>query len=263
MQNIKTAIVQSNIYWNDIQKNLTHFSEQIGKISSDTDLIVLPEMFTTGFNMKPKDIFEEGSSATLEWMKKTAQIRQCIIAGSLLFKENEQFFNRLFWVGPHSNYDTYDKKHLFSFVGEDKIFTPGKKHTIVSYKGMRFLLIICYDLRFPVWCKNKFKDGSYDYDAIVCVANWPEVRGHVWRLLLQARAVENQAYVIGVNRVGKDINGINHSGDSMIICPKGEIIAAVPPNETAFREALLEMQELKRFREKFFAAADWDDFKIL
>jgi len=262
MQNLNVSIVQSDINWNDIEKNINHFSSLMKEINNEVDLIVLPEMFTTGFNMTPENIFETMNSPTIEWMREMASQKEAVVTGSLLMKDKGKFFNRLFWVYPDGHYETYDKRHLFSFVNEHKVFSQGNIRKVVSYKGIKFLLIICYDLRFPVWCKNRYKDGSYEYDAIVCVANWPQVRGHVWRLLLKARAVENQAYVIGVNRVGNDINGIHHSGDSMVICPKGEILAAAKPSQTETKQSILDMEELNRFRNRFFAAADWDDFTI-
>lgn len=262
MQDLKVTLLQSDIIWNDIAANLALFKDRIDKIEKDTDIIVLPEMFTTGFNMNPKEVYETVDSETVVAMQKIAKQRQCVLTGSLLLKENDKFYNRLFWFYPEGHYETYDKKHLFSFVDEDKVFTAGTERKVVNYKGVNFLLITCYDLRFPVWCKNLYADGVYNYDAIICVANWPEVRGHVWRLLLQARAVENQAYVVGVNRVGEDINGVNHSGDSMVVCPKGEIVAAATPGKTEHVKTLLDMNELQRFRKRFFAAADWDNFII-
>jgi len=262
MQNLNICIIQSDITWNEPAENLAHYNKLIADCPPETDILVLPEMFTTGFNMQPTTVFETMDSDALSWMQKTAAQRQSAVCGSLLLKQNDKFYNRLFWVNPDGTYDTYDKKHLFSFVGEQKVYTAGQTHKIINFKGLKILLIICYDLRFPVWCRNKYAAGGYAYDCIICVANWPEVRSHVWKTLLQARALENQAYVVGVNRTGKDNNGVNHSGDSMILSPKGDVLAGFGPNEQGLKSALIDVNELKRFRAHFFAAADWDDFEI-
>ncbi|MDD3876858.1 MAG: amidohydrolase [Bacteroidales bacterium] len=262
MQNLKINIIQSDIYWNNPSKNLKKFGNLIDKAEAETNIIVLPEMFTTGFNLQPQGDYSSLASSSLEWMQEKAAKKQAVLCGSILVEENEHFYNRLFWVEPSGQYETYDKKHLFSYAGEHKVFTAGNFRKIVHYEGFNFLLIICYDLRFPVWCRNRFSNGTYAYDAIVCVANWPEVRSQAWKTLLQARAIENQAYVIGVNRVGKDINNMIHSGDSMVIDPKGEILTQFSSHEEGQKYSSINKEHLLNFRSHFMAAADWDNFEI-
>ena len=199
---INVTLIQSDIIWEDKVSNLKNYQNKISQIES-TDLIVLPEMFTTGFSMNPKDISETMSGETIQWMKSNASKMNSAICGSIIIEEDDKYFNRFIWVNPDGSICQYDKKHLFSFAGEDKNYTAGNEKIIIEYKGWKICPLVCYDLRFPVWSRN-----SEDYDLLIYVANWPTKRKLAWKSLLVARAIENQCYVIGVNRVGKDEN--NH-----------------------------------------------------
>ena len=263
MQDLKISIIQSEIYWSDPVSSIKNFEVQISTIKKQTDLIVLPEMFSTGFNMQPHNCFETMDGATIQWMKSMAKKKDCTLCGSLLIKENDLFYNRLIWMQADGEYTTYNKKHLFRLAGENNIFTGGEEKVIVTLKGFRFLLQICYDLRFPVWSRNKYNNGLYDYDCIVYVANWPASRRLAWRTLLASRAIENQAYVIGVNRIGKDAHGTEHAGDSAIISPKGELIIEAEPFTNVVETALIDKESLVDFRNKFLTGADWDNFEII
>jgi len=263
MQDLKISIVQSEIYWSDPVSSIKNFEAQINFIIEPTDLIVLPEMFSTGFNMQPDNCFETMDGTTLQWMQTMAKKKNCVVCGSLLIKENGLFYNRLIWMQTDGTFAAYNKKHLFRLAGENNIFTEGNEKVIVSLKGFRFLLQICYDLRFPVWSRNNYNNGLYDYDGIVYVANWPASRRLAWRNLLAARAIENQAYVVGVNRIGKDAHGTEHAGDSAIISPRGELIIEAAPDRNVVDTASLNMEDLIDFRKKFLTGADWDNFEIL
>ena len=262
MQDIKVSFVQSDILWNDPKGNIENFGKQIESLNEKTDLIVLPEMFSTGFNMKPQHCFETMDGNTMQWMKEKARETHAVICGSLLIKENGHFFNRLIWMRPDGTLSFYNKKHLFRMAGENNMYTEGTERAIVKLKKFNFLLQVCYDLRFPVWSRNRYHNGTYDYDGIIYVANWPAIRQHAWCTLLMARAIENQAYVIGVNRVGADDNGFEHAGNSMIISPKGEILKEAAPYKNTITSTTLSKESLDLFRGKFLAGADWDNFEI-
>jgi len=207
---ISVSIIQSDIIWEDRLSNLENYQNKINQIES-TDLIVLPEMFTTGFSMNPKDISETMSGETIQWMKANASKMNSAICGSIIIEEDDKYFNRFIWVNPDGSIHHYDKKHLFSFAGEDKNYTSGNNKLIIEYKGWKICPLICYDLRFPVWSRN-----SEGYDLLIYVANWPDKRKLAWKTLLTARAIENQCYVIGVNRVGKDTKNY-YSGEIHIL----------------------------------------------
>ena len=201
--------------------------EKIDAISTKTEIIVLPEMFSTGFSMNPEKVAETMEGKALQWMKHIAKTKRVILTGSLAIKENEHYFNRLIWMLPNGQFSYYDKRHLFAFAGEDNHYKPGNKRLIAQVKGWKINLQVCYDLRFPVWARQQpTDDNEAEYDILLYVANWPERRNLAWKTLLTARAIENQCYVIGVNRVGNDGNNIYHSGDSMVINPLGETIYA-------------------------------------
>ncbi len=262
MQNLNVTIIQSDLVWANPEKNRAYFTHVMGALNEPADLIVLPEMFSTAFNMAPDTCFETMDGQTVHWMKDTAKSKNAVIAGSLLIKEGQNFFNRFLWVRPDGSLSYYDKRHLFRMAGENNVFTGGTAKTIVELNGFRFLLLICYDLRFPVWSKNLCQEGAYAYDAIIYVANWPASRREHWRTLLAARAIENQAYVIGVNRIGKDFNGTAHTGDSIILSPKGETLCAIPPDTAQTESVELNMLTLTAYRKAFPAGADWDNFII-
>ena len=253
---IKVTVLQTDIVWEEAKVNRMAVEQLIEK-HCDTDLFVLPEMFSTGFSMNPMEIAEDEGGETLQWMCRIAALRQCAIAGSLSVREAGNFYNRFYFVCPDGTVYHYDKRHLFGFGGEDKQYTSGDERVIVSYKGFRFLLQICYDLRFPVWsrCQN-------DYDAVIYVANWPASRREVWNILLKARALENQCYVIGVNRVGNDPLCL-YDGGSMIISPYGKILVACTDGKEEVAGALLAREPLDSFRKRFPVLGDGDDFELL
>ncbi|MBA3706782.1 MAG: amidohydrolase, partial [Bacteroidetes bacterium] len=216
---LKITIIQSNLHWENKEKNLEMFSKKIAAITDATDLIVLPEMFTTGFSMNPKKFAEIMSGPTIEWLKQKAREKKCVITGSFIAEENGNYFNRLVWMNSDGTYNTYDKRHLFRMADEHNHYNFGKSKLVVELKGWKICPLVCYDLRFPVWSRNV----KSEYDVLIYVANWPERRNHHWRTLLLARAIENQCYSIGVNRIGADGNSIAHSGDSTVIDPRGMI----------------------------------------
>ncbi|HSH67464.1 MAG TPA: amidohydrolase [Bacteroidia bacterium] len=259
MNDLKVTLIQSELFWENKEKNLEQFLKKINAISQPTDLIILPEMFTTGFSMNPKKLAEGMTGETVDWMKERAREKKCVIAGSFICEEDGNYYNRLLWVNPDGSYSRYDKRHLFSMGDEHNHYSAGEEKLIVKLKGWKICPLICYDLRFPVWARNT-KDSSYD--VLIYVANWPERRSFPWKTLLLARAIENQSYVIGANRVGKDGNEISHSGDSAVINPKGEIISKIKPNEEATETVTLSYAELSEFRQQFPAIQDADKFEI-
>ncbi len=258
MQDLKVSILQSNLFWEDREKNLLAFSEKISAIREETDLILLPEMFSTGFSMNATALAEKMDGPSIQWMKKIAQEKNCIIAGSLIIEENGNYFNRLIWMTPDS-YEYYDKRHLFSLAGEEKTYTAGTKKIILSVKGWRILPLICYDLRFPVWSRRSKKS---DYDLLLYLANWPERRIYAWKQLLIARAIENQSYTIGLNRYGNDRNQIFHSGDSAVIDFMGENLDKERSSGEFSKTYTLPKEPLDFFRKQFAFFLDSDDFEI-
>ncbi|HYD20581.1 MAG TPA: amidohydrolase [Flavipsychrobacter sp.] len=219
-QQLKVTIVQPDMYWEDKQANLAQYEQYLSAINEKMEAVVLPEMFSTGFSMAPERLAEAMDGPTVQWMKDIARKYTCILTGSLIIEEEGRYYNRLLWVQPDGKTAHYDKRHLFGYAHEDEHYHAGDKRLIVSVRGIRICLMVCYDLRFPVWARNR----NEDYDVLLYVANWPERRSLAWKTLLQARAIENMSYVIGVNRVGEDGNGIAYSGDSSIFGPLGELI---------------------------------------
>ncbi len=263
MQQLNISIIQSNLKWESTDLNLKHFEELINSIDFNPDVIILPEMFNTAFSINPEKCAETIDGYTINWMKELANKKNCVIAGSLLIKENSGFFNRLIWMNANSNYQYYDKRHLFRMSQEFKIFNSGAKRIIVELNGWKINLNICYDLRFPVWTKNTYNEEKYEYDILINVANWPASRSYVWQTLLKARAIENQCYVVGVNRVGDDGFGTPHSGDSMIIDPFGNEIIKAKPFEEGVYNTTISKDLLDDFRSKFTIGLDWDKFNII
>ena len=230
-------------------------------IEERTELVVLPEMFSTGFSMQPAKLAENMDGETVNWMKNLAREKKIIITGSLIIADDGNYFNRLVWVLPDGTLGFYDKRHRFAFAGEDKAYTPGRKRLIASVKGWKINLQVCYDLRFPVWARQHSTEIP-EYDILLYVANWPERRNHAWKTLLTARAIENQCYVIGVNRVGMDGNGIAHGGDSMVVDALGNTMYH-RAGEEAIHTIVLQKEPLQQIREKFPFWKDADDFKII
>ncbi len=262
MQDLKITIIQANLFWEDTKKNIATFDTRIKEIGEETDLIVLPEMFNTGFSINPKIIAEEYQGATFSWMQSKAYENNAVITGSVLTKIDGNYLNRLYWIMPDGSHHYYDKKHLFRLGKEWQVFTPGTKKLLVELKGWRIMPLICYDLRFPVWNKNRLIDGRYEYDLLIYVANWPAVRKYAWKHLLIGRAIENQAFVAGINRVGQDGNSMNHSGDSMILDAQGQIISQANTNQEETLTCHLSKSELVNFREEFKFSLDWDEFDV-
>ncbi len=236
--------------------------EKIMNIGEKTQVVVLPEMFNTGFSMKPEELAETMEGEAVQWMKRIAAQKKIILTGSVMIEEEGKFYNRMLWMLPNGQYGYYNKRHLFAFAGEDKHYTGGTERFIASVNGWKINLLVCYDLRFPVWARQQFDEAkNFEYDALIYVANWPERRSTAWKTLLQARAIENQCYVIGVNRVGDDGNNIYHSGDSMVIDPLGQVLYHKKDEEDIFT-ITLKKEDLQGIREKFQFWRDADDFSI-
>ncbi len=253
---MKILLIQANLVWLSPEENRKHLESTILNNKNSIDLVVLPEMFTTGFCTTPQNVAEPANTVTLEWMKTIAQQKNIAIGGSVLTEEKAKFYNRFYFVKPDGSYTVYNKRHLFSFAGENNHYTAGQERIIVEYSGFKILLQICYDLRFPVFARNK-----NDYDLILYVANWPTQRIGAWDTLLRARAIENQCYVAGINRVGDD-PACHYCGHSMLINFLGEpFYPPVKEKETAMYGEL-DIDNLQRFREKFPAWSDADDFEI-
>jgi omega-amidase len=258
--NLKLTLIQSSLQWENKSANLQMFAEKITSITEDTDLIILPEMFSTGFSMQAEKLAEDMTGETVQWMKEKAAQKRCVITGSFICKENGSFFNRLVWMRPDGTCSTYDKRHLFSMGGEDKHYSAGTKKIIEEIKSWKICPLVCYDLRFPVW---SMRTVNADYDLLIYAANWPERRSHPWKTLLLARAIENQCYVAGLNRVGNDAADIYHSGDSAVISAKGEVLTAISNGEEGIITLELNKEELLEFRRSFPVINDTDKFEIL
>ena len=284
MSTLTITTIQTNLHWESKAANLAMFEKKIFSIEERTELVVLPEMFSTGFSMNTEKLAETMDGETVQWMKRIAAEKNIVLTGSIIIKEEapspseraggevleEHYFNRLIWMLPNGQYGTYDKRHLFAFAGEDKHYTAGTKRLIASVKGWKINLQVCYDLRFPVWARqasppNPLSKGEgekgAEYDLLIYVANWPERRSIAWKTLLVARAIENQCYVVGVNRVGNDGSNIYHSGDSMIVDPMGEVLYYENDDEDIFT-ITLNKEHLNSIREKFPFWKDADRFFI-
>jgi len=254
---LRITTVQSNLLWEDVSSNLEHFSKQLSDLYRMTDIVILPEMFTTGFTMQPAKVAESfEDSSTIKWMKENAVRIDAAICGSIIIEAHGNYYNRLLWVTPDGTVQYYDKRHLFTLAGEHIPFTAGNKKLIVEYKGWKICPLVCYDLRFPVWCRN-----MEDYDLMIFVANWPEKRSHHWKSLLMARAIENQCYLVGVNRVGKDKNDLVYTGDTSVIDYSGEILYQ-KSNAEEVTTIQLSKEKLTTFRKKLNFLADRDEFEI-
>lgn len=258
MSTLTVTTIQPDLQWEDKTANLRRLEEKIDGIGAHTELVVLPEMFSTGFSMRPEALADRMDGPTVDWMRSVAARRKIILTGSIIIEEEGHYFNRLLWMLPNGQYGYYDKRHRFAYAGENEHYTAGHKRLVASVKGWKVLLLVCYDLRFPVWSRQ---NPGLEYDLIVYVANWPERRSHAWKTLLQARAIENQSYVIGVNRVGEDGNHIAHSGDTMIIDPLGETLYHAAPKEEIFT-LTLKKEQLETVRQRFPFWKDADHFNI-
>ena len=254
MQDLKVTLIQSELAWEDIDSNLAGFNSKIDAIEEDTHLIVLPEMFSTGFTMNAAELAQDMKGSAVKWIKEKSAEKKVDMVGSIIADDGGKFFNRLVWAKPDGEIFTYDKKHLFRMAGEEKVYSAGNKNITVELNGWRIRPFICYDLRFPVWTRNI----ANQFDAAIFIANWPERRSAHWKALLQARAIENQCYVIGVNRVGTDGNGLSYSGDSSIIDPWGTVIYQ-KSNQTCIYTGELSYETLQKSRETFPVWMDADN----
>ena len=252
------AIIQADIVWEDKTANLEQYENYIESIQGKKEVVVLPEMFSTGFSMAPERLAEPMDGTTVQWMKDMARKHRTIITGSLIIEEEGKYYNRLLWVRPDGQVGKYDKRHLFGYADEDKHYTSGAKRLIASVNGWRICLMVCYDLRFPVWARNI---GS-EYDVLIYVANWPEKRSIAWKTLLQARAIENMSYVVGVNRVGADAMGLHYKGESSVFGPLGELLWQ-KANEEACQVVILEKSQLEQTRQQLPFLNDADKFMLL
>ena len=275
MAPLTITTLQTNLVWENKIANLDYLGKKINGLQEKTEIVVLPEMFSTGFCVHPQLFAETMEGETLQWMKEISADNKIILTGSLIIKENDQYYNRLIWMLPNGEFGYYDKRHLFGFAEEDKHYTAGNKRLIASVKGWKINLQICYDLRFPVWARNRITpidpsraeelqastDTRPEFDVLLYVANWPERRSHAWKTLLCARAIENQCYVVGVNRVGMDGNNVSHSGNSLVIDPLGEVLYHMADEEDIFT-ITLQKEWLNDIRRKYPFWKDADEFNF-
>jgi omega-amidase len=263
---LRVLLVQSKLEWEAPTASLEQLSAHLENTRrGDVDIVVLPEMFTTGFSMKPEQIAEPFSESmnSLQWMRERAAQLNAVVTGSIAVKEGTNYFNRMLWVRPDGTWSKYDKRHLFRMANEHLHYTAGGELVVEQWRGWKIGLQVCYDLRFPVWMRNRLTEkGDVRYDALIFVANWPEVRSGIWSTLLKARAIENQCYVVGVNRVGTDGNGLVYSGNSVSLDARGEVIADCGAHEERVEKAILSSAELADFRQKFPVLYDADAFDI-
>ncbi|MGB1206304.1 MAG: amidohydrolase [Chitinophagales bacterium] len=258
------GILQTNITWENVAQNLVNYAKKLQAFEGrkDLDIIVLPEMFTTGFTMKPKKVAENMNGQTMRWLSKWSKRLDAAITGSFVVSEAGKYFNRLVFMRPDGNYETYDKKHLFRMGNEHKVYEAGNERLIVEYKGWRICPLICYDLRFPVFSRNIEQQKSA-YDCLIYVANWPQVRNYAWQQLLIGRAIENQAYTIGVNRVGEDGKGKDYSGDSLVLNFRGEKVWQADADSETMILVSLSKARMNEYRTAFPAYLDADNFNIV
>ena len=258
MKNLKITILQTSLHWEDIEKNLAGIYDKLAVVKkSETDLIVLPEMFTTGFTMNASAIAETMDGTAVRFLKKTAKEKNAVITGSVVIMENGNYFNRLLWVQPDGNVQSYDKRHLFRMANEQEKYTAGLERKIFEINGWKICPLICYDLRFPVWSRN-----NEEIDLLFYVANWPSRRRYAWKQLLIARAIENQCYVAGVNRVGIDGNDVAYAGESVVLDALGDKMSTFKPNIASVETIILDYNKLNDYRKQFPVMLDADQFKI-
>ncbi|WKN45990.1 amidohydrolase [Tunicatimonas pelagia] len=259
---LTVSLIQTSLYWHEVEANLAMLEEKIWQIDQPTDLIILPEMFSTGFTQQADSLAEPMNSKTFRWMKQQAAQTKAVVTGSYIVREQQNFYNRLLWVRPDGTFSYYDKRHLFRMAGEDRVFSAGDSLLIEELKGWRVCPLICYDLRFPVWSRNVVQaDGALNYDLLIYVANWPAARRSAWETLLKARAIENACYVAGVNRVGEDGNQVSYLGNSVAVDFKGDIVADLEEQEQIITIPL-SYQDLEAYRQKFPVHLDADKFLL-
>lgn len=260
MSSLTFSLIQTDLFWEQKEQNLAMLEEKINNIHVPTQIVILPEMFTTGFSMQPELLAETMDGPSVNWMRYLSARKKIILTGSLMIEEEGKYYNRLLWVLPNGQIGHYDKRHRFAFGGEDEHYNAGNKRLIAQVMGWKLNLQICYDLRFPVWARQQIESGP-EYDVLINVANWPERRNHAWKTLLTARAIENQCYVIGVNRVGTDGKDVYHSGNSLVIDPLGEVLYHQEHKEDV-HTITLHKEQLDDVRSRFPFWKDADHFDI-
>lgn len=258
MTDLQITLIQSHLFWEDKEKNLDHFGKLLEQVDHSTDLVLFPEVFNTGFIMNPERYAEDAHGPSVQFLKDAAKRLETPIGGTLMIREDNRYLNRFMLYYPDGTCITYDKRHLFRLSNEFQYFAQGNQRVIFEIKGWRIMPLICYDLRFPIWSRNRLIDGKYEYDLMIYLANWPIVRSHVWKTLLMARAIENMSYVAGVNRIGEDGNGMGHSGDSMVVDPKGNVLYQAPEHQEVVHQIKLSAQDMQLYRESFAFSLDWD-----
>lgn len=258
LEKLNIVLIQSDLVWENPKQNRNNFADKINTIQQEVDLVILPEMFTTGFTMNAQSVAETMKGETVKWMQELANKKQVAITGSLIIIENNSYYNRLLFVHPSGKIETYDKRHTFTLAGEDKIYTAGTDKLIVNYKDWKICPLICYDLRFPIWARN-----TEDYDVLLYVANWPKPRINAWNALLKARAIENMSYCIGVNRVGLDNNNHEYSGNSTVYNVLGEKISNITQHKEQIENVVLEKNHIESIREKLQFLNDRDKFNLM
>lgn len=256
MQDLRVTIVQTDIHWEDKEANWSNLASKFN-MAGETDLIIIPETFNAGFTMSAKCVAEIMNGPSVLWMLEQSNKHDCVVCGSLVIKEEGNYYNRIVWAKPDGTTEHYDKRHLFTMADEHKHYAGGKHRKIVELNGWRINLQVCYDLRFPVFSRNR-----NDYDLLLYVANWPEPRRNAWSTLLLARAIENQCYTVGVNRIGEDGNGFTYSGDSVVVEPKGSVISSTKPYIDSVETVTLSWSELAEYRKKFPVGNDADEFEL-
>lgn len=255
---LNVVLIQTDLVWENPDQNRINLSTKINAIVDPVDVIILPEMFVSGFTMQPQNVAETMEGETISWLKTVATKKQAAIIGSLVIKENDHYYNRLVFVFPNGNIEHYDKRHTFTFAGEDKVYASGGKKIIVEYKGWKICPLVCYDLRFPVWSRN-----TENYDVLIYVASWPAIRMVAWDTLLKARSIENMSYCVGVNRVGKDANNHDYSGHSAVYDVLGKRIDNIPIDKEAVEIVSLKKEVIEQNRSKFNFLLDQDQFSII
>lgn len=261
MKDLIISLIQSDLHWEEIEANLGMFEEKIWEIEQDTDLIVLPEMFTTGFSMNAEELAEPPGAKTFKWMRQMASQKKAAITGSYIVKDGDDYFNRLYFVMPDGSTKHYDKRHTFNLAGEGEKYSKGNEKIIINYKGWKICPLICYDLRFPVWARSvKTKEELYEYDFLLYVANWPDTRIIAWDALLKARAIENHAYCVGVNRIGTDAFPKDYPGHSAVYSFNGDELSF--SKEEDILTITLSASDLQQYRERFPFQEDGDEFEI-
>lgn len=256
-EQLTVTYIQTNLVWENPSENRAHFEREIAAITDKTDVIILPEMFTTGFAMQPEQLAESMNGNTITWMKDIAKTKNSAICGSIIITENNNFYNRFLFVKPDGDIQYYNKRHLFSLAGEHEHYKNTNEQVIITYKNWRICPMVCYDLRFPVWSRN-----TQDYDILIYVANWPKPRINAWNTLLKARAIENMSYVVGVNRIGTDPNGNEYSGNSIVLDALGNELSPLAENNHSVSTVTLSKEELQTLRQKFNFLNDKDVFTL-